>query len=84
MTMSMSSTPHPAEPTADLLSLTVNGEPRSLPRGSSVGALVRHLGLTSATVAVERNGDVVPRREHDTTPLAEGDTLEVVTFVGGG
>lgn len=66
------------------LTVRVNGEPRSVPGGSSVAALVRLLGLTSAQVAVERNGEVVPRREHEATALAAGDALEIVTFVGGG
>ena len=66
------------------LTVRVNGEPRSVPGGSSVAALVRLLGFTSAQVAVERNGEVVPRREHEATALAEGDALELVTFVGGG
>lgn len=72
------------EGAAGALTVRVNGEPRSVPGGSSVAALVRLLGLTSAQVAVERNGEVVPRREHETTALAEGDALEIVTFVGGG
>lgn len=73
-----------AQDATTALTVRVNGEPRSVPGGSSVAALVRLLGFTSAQVAVERNGEVVPRREHEATALAEGDAIEIVTFVGGG
>jgi sulfur carrier protein len=72
------------EGAAGALTVRINGEPRSVPGPCSVAALVRLLGLTSGQVAVERNGEVVPRREHEATALAEGDALEIVTFVGGG
>jgi sulfur carrier protein len=64
--------------------LTVNGEQRDVPAGLSVRGLVELLELTDGPVAVERNGEVVPRAEHVSTMLAEGDVLEVVHFVGGG
>lgn len=63
--------------------ITVNGEARELPEGATVAELVAALGI-SGPVAVERNRDVVPRAEHATTRLADGDQLEVVHFVGGG
>ena len=64
--------------------LTVNGEEREIPAGLSVRGLVELLELTDGPVAVERNGEVVPRAEHPAAMLAEGDVLEVVHFVGGG
>jgi sulfur carrier protein len=64
--------------------LTVNGEPRDVPDGLSVRALVEHLGLGDGPVAVERNREVVPRAEHVSTLLATGDVVEIVHFVGGG
>jgi sulfur carrier protein len=64
--------------------ITVNGEFRELTEGTSVRGLVEILGLTDGPVAVERNREVVPRAEHPTTTLAEGDVLEIVHFVGGG
>ena len=67
-----------------MLTVTVNGEPRALPAGSTVADLVAALGLRAAQVAVERNQQLVRRAEHATTALAEGDRLEVVTFFGGG
>jgi thiamine biosynthesis protein ThiS len=66
------------------MKLTVNGEPRTVDEGTTVRGLIEALGLGSGPVAVERNGDVVPRKEHLTTPLREGDVVEIVHFVGGG
>jgi sulfur carrier protein len=62
----------------------VNGDAVEIPGGATVVDLLRHLGLDSGRVAVERNRRVVPRAEHVTERLADGDELEVVTFVGGG
>lgn len=64
--------------------ITVNGEAVEVPDDLTVAALVVHLGLTTGPVAVERNRDVVPRAEHATTRLVQGDQLEIVHFVGGG
>lgn len=73
------------------LSLTLNGESRSFEaldgtlRGEvSVEELVLHLGLKTDRVAIERNGEIVPRRMWGATRLADGDRLELVHFVGGG
>ena len=67
----------------DQLSLTVNGEPRRAAPGT-VADLVRSLELDPAKVAVERNGEIVPRSTLATVALGEGDVLEIVHFVGGG
>jgi thiazole synthase len=75
----------PASSTA--IRIVVNGEPRTLaagPEGLVIAALVREVGLEGKRVAVEVNGDVVPRAEHGTRRLLNGDRVEVVTFVGGG
>ena len=64
--------------------VTVNGEPRTVAAGTTVGALIEQLGLGDRRVAVERNRQVVPRAQHSSTELAAGDRLELVTFVGGG
>ncbi|GGZ86476.1 sulfur carrier protein ThiS [Novosphingobium arvoryzae] len=70
--------------TAELtLALIVNGEPRRAAPGT-VADLVRSLELDPAKVAVERNGDIVPRSTLSDVALADGDTLEIVHFVGGG
>lgn len=73
----------PPEP-APALSITVNGELRTMPAGATVADLVGALGLLPAQVAVERNKQIVRRAEHGATALADGDHLEVVTFFGGG
>jgi sulfur carrier protein len=66
------------------IAVVINGEAKSLPFGTTVEKLIVELGLGDRKVAVERNRTVVPRAQHATTELADGDRLEVVTFVGGG
>jgi thiamine biosynthesis protein ThiS len=61
----------------------VNGEARELEPGGTVLDLLQRLGIRGR-VAVELNGSVLRQAEHAETHLAEGDVLEVVTFVGGG
>ena len=70
-------------PPAATIEVTVNGEVRHVPAGTTVAGLIALLGLTGK-VAVERNLDVVPRATHADAVLAAGDRLEIVTFVGGG
>ncbi|HEV2363577.1 MAG TPA: sulfur carrier protein ThiS [Caulobacteraceae bacterium] len=66
------------------MTLTLNGELRRLDGVRDVAALVRLLGLDPRKVAVERNLAIVPRSAYAATPLAEGDRIEIVHFVGGG
>ena len=66
------------------MKLSVNGNPVELPDGSTVSSLLAHMKVEAARVAVERNEDVVPRRTWSETQLADGDLIEIVTFVGGG
>ena len=63
--------------------LVINGEERET-AASGVAALIAELGLDARKVAVERNLEIVPRSRHAATPLAEGDRIEIVQFVGGG
>jgi len=67
-----------------MIHITVNGQPETLPDGSSVQILLEQRGLTGMRLAVECNGEIVPRARHADAPLAEGDTLEIVSAVGGG
>jgi sulfur carrier protein len=67
-----------------VIDVVINGQSRSVNVGTTVAALIAELGLGDRRVAVERNRTVVPRAEHATTILADGDKLELVTFVGGG
>jgi sulfur carrier protein len=64
--------------------VTVNGVRQDVPAGLTVRQLVEHLGLTEGPVAVEVNREVVPRARHAEHPVAPGDEIEVVHFVGGG
>ncbi len=64
--------------------IMANGEALEVPDRTTVRGLIEQLDLTGGPVAVERNGDVVPRAEHVATALAEGDVIEIVHFVGGG
>jgi thiazole synthase len=66
------------------IALTVNGEPRRAPAGSSIADLVRLLELAPAKVAVEHNGRIAPRSTLGDVVLGDGDVLEIVHFVGGG
>lgn len=66
------------------LSIYVNGNLRRFPRESTVADLLSAMGLAGKRVAVERNGEIVPRSLHASTVLAEADRLEVVGAVGGG
>jgi thiamine biosynthesis protein ThiS len=64
--------------------IVLNGEARRIAPGASVLDLLRELGRDPRTVAVERNGDLLPRARFGETLLARGDQLEVVHFVQGG
>ncbi len=66
------------------MKLTVNGCDFDLPQGEAVDGLVARLGFAGQAVAVEVNKELVSKRQHPTTPLVEGDVVEVVTLVGGG
>lgn len=67
----------------EAITLTVNGEARSVPAGTTVRGLLDLMNLRGHA-AVERNRAIVPRAEHPATALADGDVLEVVHLVGGG
>lgn len=66
------------------MKLTINGEPREIPRAMSIVDLLAHLGLAEGPVAVELNREIVPRAEHGTKHVTDGDVLEIVHMVGGG
>jgi thiamine biosynthesis protein ThiS len=66
------------------LEVILNGEPHRLAAGASLLDLLAGLGRDPRTVAIERNGDIVPRARYSETFLAPGDRLEVVHFVQGG
>lgn len=67
-----------------VLKITVNGELREIPAQSTIAALLRSLGLNEQATVVQRNEDIVDRQRFGDTVLADGDTVELVRFVGGG
>ena len=67
-----------------MIQLSVNGQPRRLAPDSNIQRLLDELELAGKRVAVERNGEIVPRSRFADTPLSDGDTLEIVVAVGGG
>lgn len=66
------------------MELIINGEARQLPDSQTVAELVAALGYTGKRIAVERNGEIVPRGRHGEVALAAGDRIEIVVAVGGG
>ena len=66
------------------MKVTVNGEPREIPAGTSLSHLTRQVTDQQTGIAVAVNGEVVPRRGWPATALADGDQVEVVTAVQGG
>ena len=66
------------------MKLKINGEEREIADGHTVTALLEELKIRPARVVVERNREIVARETYGITRLADGDTLEIVHFVGGG
>ena len=64
--------------------IILNGAPRDLESGTTVLDLVLSLSDDPRGIAIERNLEIVPKAEHKTTHLQDGDRLEIVQFVGGG
>lgn len=67
-----------------MLQLTINGVAEQLPQPMTVADWLASRQLAGKRVAVERNGEIVPRSLHAETWLAEGDQVEIVVAVGGG
>jgi sulfur carrier protein len=80
-----------------MIQLIVNGQPQLVPSPNSginagttndamlnIRQLLEHMGLQGKRIAVERNGEIVPRSQFDQPMLASGDKLEIVVAVGGG
>ena len=67
-----------------MISVTINGEARRFDSPLNCAQLIERLELTGKRVALERNGEIVPRSRHAEQRLADGDRLEIVVAVGGG
>lgn len=66
------------------MQITFNGDSREITPPVTIAQLLQELQLDPRRVAVELNRDLIPRENHQDVSLAEGDTMEVVTLVGGG
>jgi sulfur carrier protein len=67
-----------------VFSIVLNGSPHRCNDALTVADLVRDLALQDKRVAIERNGDIVPKGRHAETRLTAGDRIEIVAAVGGG
>ena len=67
-----------------MIELTVNGALQTFPQNTSVAQLLEQMNLVGKRVAIERNGEIVPRSQFTDVQLASGDQLEIVVAVGGG
>ena len=66
------------------MNLTLNGQAREVVMGVTLSELLASLELAEKLVLVERNGDAIPRADFPIITLGEGDTIEIVSMVGGG
>ncbi|WP_305043518.1 sulfur carrier protein ThiS [Geoalkalibacter sp.] len=66
------------------MKIKINGEPRDLSPPLTVAEYLATLGLEVERVAVEHNHRILPRENFAEAQLADGDTLEIIQFVGGG
>ena len=64
--------------------VTINGRPDNIPEGTSLLTLLEKLDIDPGRVAVEYNMEIVNKRNFNDTVLKDNDTLEIITFVGGG
>ncbi|OFZ90547.1 MAG: thiamine biosynthesis protein ThiS [Betaproteobacteria bacterium RBG_16_66_20] len=67
-----------------MINIQINGTARQYEQPLAVSELLERMALAGKKVAVERNGEIVPRGAHGSTLLADGDRLEIVVAVGGG
>jgi len=66
------------------MKIHINGEEKDIANGLTVAGLLEEMQIRPGRVVVERNREIVAREAHVSTLLKEGDTLEIVHFVGGG
>ncbi len=66
------------------MQITVNDKPKEIESGTTVARLLQQLNMEPRYLAVERNREIVPRKEHARCVLEPDDRLEIVTLVGGG
>jgi sulfur carrier protein len=66
------------------VTIQINGKPQAFTAGQTLPTLLIQLNLNPRLIAIEYNGEILHRQFWDTTPVKEGDRLEIVTIVGGG
>jgi len=67
-----------------MIDIRLNGEPRRLAAETTVAQLMEELGYAGKRIAVEKNGEIVPKSRHAQTPVEQGARIEIVVAVGGG
>ena len=67
-----------------MISVSINGTAQQFDKPISISALIEHMQIGNKRIAIERNGEIVPRGQFSQQMLADGDKLEVVVAVGGG
>jgi sulfur carrier protein len=67
-----------------VISVTINGSERTFEQTLSIAELIEQMKLAGKRIAIERNGEIVPRSQYIYQVLAGGDKLEIVVAVGGG
>lgn len=67
-----------------VMRITVNGQPKEFPAPLTVGGLLQALGIDQRTVVVELNLEILDRTAVDGQPIRDGDSIEIIRFVGGG
>ena len=67
-----------------MIQVTVNGAAHRFEQPLAVSALIEQMALAGKKIAVERNGEIVPRSRHQDILVEDGDRLEIVVAVGGG
>ena len=67
-----------------VITITLNGEPRQIPSGSTIADLIEAMELTGKRLAVERNQEIVPKSTHAQVTLQAADVVEIVHAIGGG
>ncbi len=66
------------------MEITINGIPVTMPSPLTITELLTQRQLAGKRIAIERNGEIIPRSRHAETTLAGGDRIEIVVAVGGG
>lgn len=66
------------------MQITINGEAQNLPTISTIAQLMAQLGVDVRQAGVEKNRRIIPKSRYAEEPLADGDEIEIISFIGGG